>query len=185
MPTPLHPSVLDKIFIIDFEDSFTHNIASVLFPFENRVSIINVHEFFDQQFENFLKHKKRRAIILGPGPGHPEIYQNYFEKIKILRNIETVYIMGICLGHQILGLIDGKKVLKAHCPVHGQTVTINFKDTSQRVQRYNSLVISDDGIVKDIRYFARGVSYQFHPESIGTQNNAIFFEELLDFIQKD
>jgi len=174
--------VSDKILIIDFEDSFTYNVASVLYPLEQSVSVINVHDFFTHHFEKFLSEKNLRAIILGPGPGHPEIYQDYFQKIEELRKTESIYTMGICLGHQILGMMDGKKVLKSSEQIHGQTITINFKDTSLKVQRYNSLAVVDGSFAQDIRRFPRGISYQFHPESIGTENNLLFFEELLEFI---
>lgn len=182
MQTTLHPSVSDKIFIIDFDDSFTHNIASVLFPIEEKISVTNVHDFFNHHYESFLHDENPRAIILGPGPGHPDIYQKYFRKIEMLRKNESVYIMGICLGHQILGLMDGKKVLRSSEQIHGQSITINFKDTFLKVQRYNSLAVVEGNFNQDIRRFPRGISYQFHPESIGTENNLIFFEELLEFI---
>lgn len=173
----------DKITIIDFEDSFTHNIASVLFPVEKEISVINVHDFFNHHYDHFLSSDNKRAIIWGPGPGHPAIYEDYFDKIQKIRNTESVYTMGICLGHQILGLMDGKSVVKSADQMHGQTVTINFKDTLLKVQRYNSLAVFDGNFSQDIRRFPRGISYQFHPESIGTEHNLLFFEEMLSFIK--
>jgi len=90
--------------------------------------------------------------------------------------------MGICLGHQMLGLIDKKMVSKAQEQIHGQTIFIEFDGQERAVQRYNSLAVYEDGTEVSIRRFERGISYQFHPESVGTDSNSLYFRELLDFI---
>lgn len=182
--------MLSKIYIVDFEDSFTYNIASTLFDSCDDITVVTHHDFFDKKtFDLILADKKSHAVILGPGPGHPEKYRNYFDQISMLRNKKNIYLLGICLGHQILGLIDGLKVKKARELLHGQNVPIVFKNKSYLVQRYNSLAIYDQKNSRkessdevNIRYFENGISYQFHPESVGTESNMVFFQELLDFI---
>ena len=94
--------------------------------------------------------------------------------------------MGICLGHQILALIDGLFVRRSMRPMHGQQVKIDFNNQNILVQRYNSLAVyvsekNDNEIL--IRNWDRGISYQFHPESIGTERSPLFFKDLLDFIR--
>lgn len=183
MPTTLLPSMLDKIIIIDFEDSFTHNIASVLFPYEKSVKVISHQEFFSSLAEDFINSKERHALILGPGPGHPIEHEKYFKQIERFRGLSHFYVMGICLGHQMLGLIDGKTVKKAQEQIHGQTIFIEFDGVERAVQRYNSLAVYENGSEVNIRRFDRGISYQFHPESVGTDSNPLYFKELLNFIR--
>lgn len=175
--------MLDKIIIIDFEDSFTYNIASVLFPYENSVKVIPHSLFFSGVDKQYLNSQLRHALILGPGPGHPEEHQKYFSQIEKFRNDENFYVMGICLGHQMLGLMDKKIVAKALEQIHGQTIFVEFDGVERPVQRYNSLAVYEDGNEVNIRRFERGISYQFHPESVGTDSNPLFFKELLEFVR--
>lgn len=176
-----------KINIVDFEDSFTFNIATELYVYEKGIEVHPHNEFFSlKKFPLFLKKIKIPiAVILGPGPGNPEEYRDYFLLIKELKNNPLVFLMGICLGHQILGLIDNLVVKPSQKPIHGGQVKINFDDVNILVQRYNSLAIyENEKSLKEIpiRQWARGVSYQFHPESIGTENRPLFFKDLLNFI---
>lgn len=175
--------MLDKIIIIDFEDSFTYNIASVLFPLNPSVKVISHQEFFNSTMGELLESKEKHALILGPGPGHPDAYQKYFAQIETFRNLSQFYVMGICLGHQMLGLIDGKVVDLAQEQIHGQTIFIEFDGVERPVQRYNSLAVYEGGAEVNIRRFERGISYQFHPESVGTDSNPLYFRELLDFLK--
>lgn len=173
-----------KILIIDFEDSFTYNVAAVLFDAGLESTVIHHEAFFlDEFFEKWIKKHGKKAVILGPGPGHPEVYKKYFSHLSILQTDESIYLMGICLGHQILGLKDGLSIKKVPEQMHGQTVTINFKGRFLQVQRYNSLGVFNRDEEIFHRKFKNGISYQFHPESIGTEDNQIFFEDLRNFIQ--
>ena len=177
-----------KIYIIDFEDSFTFNIATELFIYEKKIEVISHSDFFsEKKFPIFLQEVKIPiAVILGPGPGSPEEYRDYFSKIKVLKNNPLIYLMGICLGHQVLGLMDGLSVRASYKPSHGTQVKINFENINMLVQRYNSLAVFESRkSFKEIqiRQWVRGVSYQFHPESIGTENRSLFFKDLLSFIK--
>jgi anthranilate/para-aminobenzoate synthase component II len=176
-----------KIYIIDFEDSFTFNIATELYTYEKEIVVVSHLDFFSvKNFPIFLqKIKTSIAVILGPGPGSPEEYREYFSNIKDLKNNPLIYLMGICLGHQVLGLVDGLAIKPSQRPIHGGQVKINFDNINILVQRYNSLaVFESQRSLKEIqiRQWPRGVSYQFHPESIGTENRPLFFKDLLNFI---
>lgn len=169
-----------KIIIVDFDDSFTFNIASVLFKYESSIKVISHEDFFKINFKELFTDKI--AIVLGPGPGHPKNYQKYFLKINELKSMKNVYLLGICLGHQIIGLVDGFCVKKALNPKHGEQEVIKFKNKLFKVQRYNSLAVFKGDLEINIRVLANGITYQFHPESIGTEKNIYFFNELLKFI---
>ncbi len=176
-----------KIFIIDFEDSFTFNIASELYNYEKNILVISHTDFFSEKnFLNFsLEQIHPTAIVLGPGPGNPEEFRDYFFKIAELKKFKNLFIMGICLGHQILALMDGYVVKSSIKPIHGGQVKINFDDKNILVQRYNSLAVyekKDCTVEIQIRQWDRGVSYQFHPESIGTEDRHLFFKVLVSFL---
>lgn len=179
-----------KIYIIDFEDSFTFNIATEIYPYETEIVVVSHDEFFaTHNFNHFIKKLKNHvAVILGPGPGSPNEYQDYFSDILKIKNHPQTFLMGICLGHQILALMDGLKIRRSKRPMHGEQVQISFDNKNMLVQRYNSLAVyeSDNGQKEiQIREWPRGISYQFHPESIGTENRFLFFKDLLAFIKED
>lgn len=182
-------SMLDKtkIYIVDFEDSFTFNIASELYLYEKDLQVVSHHVFFSpDNFSLFLrKINTPTAVILGPGPGNPEEYRYYFSSINEIKKNKFIFLMGICLGHQLLALMDGLIVRTSLKPGHGVQVKINFDDKNMLVQRYNSLAVFES--VKSlkevqVRQWKRGISYQFHPESIGTEHRALFFADLLKFL---
>ena len=179
--------MLNKIYIIDFEDSFTFNIASEIYSYETDLEVIPHHVFFSEvSFNDFMKKTDRRiAVILGPGPGSPARYENYFDKIRQLKKVQFIYLMGICLGHQIISLIDGFVIRPSLVPKHGIQIKIHLFDQDLLVQRYNSLAVfssySDSNEIL-IRKWEKGISYQFHPESVGSEKRALFFRELLNFI---
>jgi anthranilate/para-aminobenzoate synthase component II len=190
MKTILQVSMLNstKIYIVDFEDSFTFNIASELYKFEKSIEVVSHIDFFSQDFFSELTAQKtiKFAIILGPGPGSPETYINYFDKIKILKLNKNIFLMGICLGHQIISMIQGFKIRSSNKPIHGNQIRLDFNNKNIIVQRYNSLAVySADNSTDEIMVnkWDRGISYQFHPESIGTHNNLLFFKDLLNFIK--
>ncbi|MGZ3790100.1 MAG: glutamine amidotransferase-related protein, partial [Bacteriovorax sp.] len=119
-----------KIYVVDFEDSFTFNIAAELFQFEKSIVVVSHLDFFSKKNFNHLINsiKQPIAIILGPGPGSPDEYNDYFKKIELLKEHELVFVMGICLGHQMLALIDGLKIGPSKKPTHGGQTKINFDD---------------------------------------------------------
>ncbi len=174
--------MLDKVTIVDFEDSFTFNIAEVIYPSEKNCSVIHHEEFFLKLSDSLQNINSNHAVILGPGPGHPGEYLKYADKISKLMKHPQIFLMGICLGHQIIGLIKGYTVEEVAQQHHGVNSEFNFRGKIIMVQRYNSLGVFNGKQEIPILNFERGVSYQFHPESVGTSDPATFFEGLLAFI---
>jgi anthranilate/para-aminobenzoate synthase component II len=175
---------------IDFEDSFTFNVVQELTEIGIRVEVV--------KWMNFKSVTKHDLLVLGPGPGHPDNYQNIYEVIKAWQNAGKK-IFGVCLGHQILWRLKGLEVVKSVHPLHGQKIKLNLTQVWQDwlnlpsetwVQRYNSLAVIDDarsdGVEKLVEsgeiIMSRSpdfISYQFHPESVGTKCRASFFRPIL------
>lgn len=177
-----------KILIIDFEDSFTFNISEVLFQKTDSFCVVHFESFFSNM-EDILKLGVVRTIIFGPGPGHPDDYSRFYPLILRIISEKKIFVMGICLGHQIVARILGFKVEHSKRPYHGESYIIRYKKKNISVQRYNSLAVMKNYrwregsfLLKDeeviILKSNKLFTVQFHPESIGTSNKTIFFKEV-------
>ena len=174
---------------IDFEDSFSFNVVQELTEIGLKVEVIN--------WKNFKFVTKHDLLVLGPGPGHPDNYQNIYDVIRTWQSAGKK-IFGVCLGHQILWRLKGFEVVKSVHPLHGQKIKLNLTQEWQEwlnlpaetwVQRYNSLAVMDgksEGVLKVVEngeiVMSRGpefISYQFHPESVGTKCRDSFFRPIL------
>ncbi len=189
-----------KVLLIDFDDSFTYNIASELYRLGITVDIIPFHKI-EKPIDYFVVSNNYNAIILGPGPGHPN---DYFETTEFIDNLilEDIYIFGICLGHQLISKHFGFNIRKSAKAMHGEAEDVYFprsffgEELSASVQRYNSLAVVDEigqgkegmSLVEN-KYTEvvaiRGkniLSYQFHPESVGTSCRKRLFQPFVDFL---
>lgn len=191
------------IYLCDFEDSFTYNIFTEL-----KLSGLKVMIVPKKKVPSFLEEKmnttQKEIIILGPGPGHPKEYKETLMALKKALTFSHLYFYGICLGHQLICECLGLAVERSCRPIHGESVLIDLsEEISQRfnlernlsVQRYNSLAVRMNEKVKyelkklEVDYFylqddlmgIKGknfLSYQFHPESVGTTFRSQFFRGL-------
>jgi anthranilate synthase/aminodeoxychorismate synthase-like glutamine amidotransferase len=174
-----------KIILIDNYDSFTFNLYHYLSSLKVKVDVIRNDRITSKQI---VKDKYDRVVI-SPGSGNPDQSGNCIEIVKSL--YRKIPILGVCLGHQIIGQVFGSKIIQAKKLMHGKTSMIKsnktgiLKNLPSRFEatRYHSLIIdkntlskdleitaqTKDGIimgVKHIKYNVHGV--QFHPESIKT-----------------
>ena len=177
---------MKKIILIDNYDSFTFNLYHYLSSFKVNVDVIRN----DQITSNEILKKKYNKIVISPGPGNPNQSGNCLKIVKSL--YKKIPILGVCLGHQIIGQVFGSKIIQAKKLMHGKTSKILSKKIgilknlpkSFEATRYHSLIIekkslskhlevtaeSKDGLimgVKHKKYNVHGV--QFHPESIKTK----------------
>jgi len=137
---------------LDFEDSFSYNVIQELIECGLEVDVIKWFEFNGSSRHDLL--------VLGPGPGHPDDYKLIFELIeKWLHSNKKIF--AICLGHQIISRILGFEVSKSKFPTHGQKVQLELDEFWQNSR--SSLFLS----------------YQFHPESMGTKCRRAFFRPIL------
>lgn len=132
------------------------------------------------------------AIVIGPGPGRPEISPLSMYAAKL-----EVPVLGICLGHQAIGLARGMQLVESPLgPVHGvpSKIIANgdglLKKGLHTMTRYNSLVLAGNGEIGVTATDETGVlpmeirdgntyGVQFHPESIGSTDGMAVLEEFL------
>ena len=177
---------MKKIILIDNYDSFTFNLYHYLSSLKVKVDVIRN----DQITSNEILKRKYNKIVISPGPGNPNQSGNCLKIVKSL--YKKIPILGVCLGHQIIGQVFGSKIVQAKKLMHGKTSKIISKKLgilknlpkSFEATRYHSLIIdkktlskhleitaeSKDGLVMGVqhkKYNVHGV--QFHPESIKTK----------------
>ena len=174
-----------KIILIDNYDSFTFNLYHYISSFNVKVDVFRNDKINSKEI---IKNKYNK-IVISPGPGNPMQAGNCIEIVKKL--YKRIPILGVCLGHQIIGHVFGSKIIQANKLMHGKTSLIyhrkkgvlkNIKNKFQAT-RYHSLIIdkknlsnelditaeTSDGIIMGVmhkKYNVHGV--QFHPESIKT-----------------
>jgi anthranilate synthase/aminodeoxychorismate synthase-like glutamine amidotransferase len=172
------------VILVDNYDSFTFNLAQYLGelgapPLVKRNDAISLDEIAEMHPDH---------IVISPGPGRPE---DAGVSVDLIRRFgPTIPVLGVCLGHQSIGVAFGGQVVRAPQLMHGKTSAIQhdgrgvFRGLQQPfvAGRYHSLVVAeplpeslemtartDDGTIMGVRhrtYPVHGV--QFHPESVLT-----------------
>ena len=107
-----------KILIIDNYDSFTYNLVQLVGKFESDITVFRNDKISIDQIEKMAPDK----IIISPGPGKPEDSKVSLEIIKRLGS--NTPVLGVCLGHQGIGITFGCKIAYAPTLMHGKTSEI-------------------------------------------------------------
>ena len=177
---------MKKIILIDNYDSFTYNLYHYLSSLKVHVDVIRNDKITSKEI---LK-RRYNKIVISPGPGNPDQSGNCLKIVKSL--YKRIPILGVCLGHQIIGQVFGSKIIQARKLMHGKTSKIKSKKKgilknlpkTFEATRYHSLIIDKKSIPGDLEITAEtkdglimGVQHkeydvhgvQFHPESIKTK----------------
>ena len=183
--------------LLDNYDSFTYNIYQYLCELTDEEVQVIRNDAIDVAGVRKLN---PRAIILSPGPGRPEDAGCMVDVIHAFAG--KVPILGVCLGHQAIGLAFGGKIVSAHDIVHGkvQPMAIDGKGVFRGLTsptnftRYHSLVFeketlpfelevtatSPDGEIMGVRHKTLAVEgVQFHPESIASEGGKRLLKNFL------
>lgn len=175
-----------KTLLIDNYDSFTYNLYHLIAEV-NRVPPVVVRN--DACDWDALALAKYDNIVISPGPGTPKNPDDFGLCAQVIREAE-IPILGVCLGHQGLCLVEGGQIDYANTVMHGRLSAIHhsreelFKGIPSpfNAVRYHSLVVSKvpdtlevtaytaDGTVMAVRHTFKPLwGVQFHPESICTE----------------
>ena len=182
------------IYIIDHQDSFTHNVVH---QFENFDDVVCTN--FNEINENKLK--KADIIVFSPGPGAPKDYPISSEIYKKFKGKKK--IIGICLGFQQILHCENGKIIEQKKIYHGFQSKIKvtsknslFKKNHQfTVGRYHSLKLKEPFAAKNFEITMRCAisntamtiennkekvyGFQFHPESFLTENGNLLIKKIL------
>jgi anthranilate synthase/aminodeoxychorismate synthase-like glutamine amidotransferase len=185
-----------RILVIDNYDSFVYNLVQELGelgaePVVYRNDAIDV---------DAIRAVDPDAILISPGPGRPE---QAGVSLTVISQLAGVYpILGVCLGHQAIGLAYGGDVVAAPTLMHGKTSSIHhagmgvFAGLAEPfvATRYHSLVVDPstlpdelevtattaDGVIMGIRHRRLAVEgVQFHPESVLTPSGPSLLSNFL------
>jgi len=187
-----------RVLFLENEDSFTWNVVDAL-PCERSEVLLHPGRLGRALVDAGILGEVD-AVVVGPGPTDPE----RTGLASVVRAVAAAPrpLLGICLGHQALGLAFGARLVRTR-PAHGKVSAIRFQAArlfpgiggEQEVMRYHSLSLADvapplrvvaataDGIPMAIEHESLPLAgLQFHPDSYATPAGrriiAAFFEAI-------
>ena len=187
-----------RLLMIDNYDSFTYNLVQYLRELGADVEVFRN----DVASADELLARRPAGLVISPGPGRPEDAGISVDAVSACAKGE-IPLLGVCLGHQAVGVAFGGRIVRARSIMHGKVSSIEhdgkgmFRGLASPFQatRYHSLVIADDSCPDALVVTARtadgeimGVRHrelpiegvQFHPESILTEVGKPLLRGFLD-----
>ena len=186
------------VLLIDNYDSFTYNLAQYLGELGAAVVVRRNDEITIDEIGEMAPSR----IVISPGPGRPE---DAGVSVDVIRRFAAATpMLGVCLGHQAMGLALGGRVVRAPRLLHGKTSMIDhdgrgvFRGLTGpfAAARYHSLVVSEEGWPADLEIAARAKDegtvmalrhrhwpmhgVQFHPESVLTAEGRHILRNFLE-----
>ena len=175
-----------RILVVDNYDSFVYNLVQYLGQLGAEVTVVRNDEVDFSILQNF------DGLLISPGPGTPEGAGASIELVKYAA-AHQMPLLGVCLGHQAIGVAFGETVSRAPELLHGKTSLVHHTNqglladlpTPFTATRYHSLAIepqtlpyelevtgkTDSGVVMAIEHRTLPISgVQFHPESVLTEH---------------
>ncbi len=183
------------ILVVDHYDSFTYNLVQLIESLGHSADVVKS----DAEPADALVARGPSAVVLSPGPGRPEDAGVFTDLLRLLPS-ETP-VLGVCLGHQALGIVAGGHVERT-APVHGKASLVIHEGhgilenvtNPFEAGRYHSLVVTRDDLPDELELTAwteEGLvmatqhrelpryGVQFHPESILTPEGPTIVKNFL------
>ena len=193
-----------RILVVDNYDSFVFNLVQYLGQLGVEADVWRNDD--TRLFDEAAIAAQFDGVLLSPGPGTPERAGASIDLVRACAAAATP-LLGVCLGHQAIGVAFGGTVDRAPELLHGKTSTV-FHANAGVLQglpdpftatRYHSLTILPETVPAELEVIARteggvimGVQHvdlpihgvQFHPESIASQHGHALLKNFL-FIARD
>jgi len=186
------------ILVIDNYDSFTYNLVQYLGELAGGIELAVFRN--DEITPDAVIALAPQRIVLSPGPGTPDSAGICLDLVRRLQG--SVPLLGVCLGHQVIGQAYGGEIIAAKNIMHGKvsSVTHNGMDIFKglndgfKAARYHSLVVNPANIPASLAVTATsedneimGLKHsdyptwgiQFHPESILTEDGKKIIDNFL------
>ena len=191
--------------MIDNYDSFVHNLASYFEELGEEITLVRNDKISMKEIQAMIDERKLDGLLISPGPKSPQDCGMSLEALR--RFADQIPILGICLGHQIIGYSWGAHIKKGKKPMHGKitAVTNNQQNmfanlpAAYQVTRYHSLVVdaetlpscmeidamSEDGAIMAISHKTLPVyGIQFHPEAVLTEYGHELLQNFIDLCKE-
>ena len=175
-----------KILVVNNFDSFVFNLVDYLKRLSAECTVLNNDQIDLTQIEKY------DGVLISPGPGTPEGAGASIEVVKKCAELRKP-LLGICLGHQAIGVAFGGIVERAPELLHGKTSEVTHTNSGvlQNIAspftatRYHSLIIKSNSLPQELEVNAKSESglimaikhrslpiegVQFHPEAILTEH---------------
>ena len=173
------------VLVVDNYDSFTYNLVQAFLTAGARVTVSYNDEIALEEADGL----EPTHLVISPGPGRPEAAGISIDMIRHFAG--RVPILGVCLGHQAIGVAFGGEVGAAQTLMHGKSSDVYHDRRTLYAGlpnpltcgRYHSLAVSEvalpddlsissytsEGEIMGIRHVALPIEgVQFHPESVLT-----------------
>ncbi|MFP4202118.1 MAG: anthranilate synthase component II [Candidatus Acetothermia bacterium] len=194
-----------RFVVIDNYDSFTYNLVQYLGELGLEPLVFRNDEIELKR----LRKLEPEGLLISPGPGRPNDTRYFGLSLEVLKTLSPeVPTIGVCLGHQGIGVAFGGRVKPAKDLYHGKTSKIQHDcrgvfaglPDEFTAARYHSLVLSPESLPEKINVTARttegeimGIRHddypihgvQFHPESILTEKGMEILKNFLRICRSD
>lgn len=179
---------MSRILVIDNYDSFVYNLVHYLRELDQEVHVLRNDKF---ELENLSEYDR---VLLSPGPGIPSEAGKMMDLIEYNLQLNVcIPMLGVCLGHQALGMALGGTLRNLEEVYHGVASSIHISSDSRlykgistplTVGRYHSWVVDlpdtaelkitstdNQGNVMSFEHTTKPIwGVQYHPESVLTSN---------------